>query len=75
MIMYLGNEIKLSSDRLSFRLYESNWIKQTDTCKRILIIVLERLKIPQEIIVGKLFPLNLESFNVVNQILFKKYTA
>ncbi|XP_037024900.1 odorant receptor 94b-like [Bradysia coprophila] len=64
-LMYLGNEIMFSSDRLSYCLFESNWIEQTQCCKRSIIIVVERLKQPQQIIVCKLFPLTLESFSII----------
>ncbi len=65
MLMYLGNEIKLASDNLSYCLYQSNWIEQTESCKKYFLIVVERLKVPQELTVGKLFPLNLETFTAV----------
>ncbi len=65
MVMYLGNEIQLSSDELSYCLYESNWIEQTQSCKKCITILMERLKRPQELIVGKLYPLNLLTFTSV----------
>ncbi len=65
MIMYLGNEIKLSSDELTHRMYESSWIDQTESCKKCIIILMERLKRPQELVVGNLYPLNLETFTSV----------
>ncbi len=65
MVMYLGNEIKLSSDELSHCVYESNWIEQTESCKKCIIILTERLKQPQELIIGKLYPLNLVTFTSV----------
>lgn len=67
MLMYLGNEIRLASDGLLYSLYESNWLEQTELSKQILLIVVERLKKPQELRVGKLFYMNMESFNVVRQ--------
>ncbi len=66
MVMYLGNEIKLSSDELSYCVYESNWIEQTISCKKCVIILMERLKRPQELIVGKIYPLNLLTFTSVS---------
>nr|QGW45424.1 odorant receptor 51 [Bradysia odoriphaga] len=64
-LMYLGNEIMVSSDRLSYCLFESNWIEQTQSCKRNILILVECLKQPQQIIVCKLFPLTLESFSII----------
>lgn len=63
--MYLGNEIKLSSDRLSYCLFESDWIGQTEVCKKHIVIMIEFLKQPQELIVGKLYPMDLKTFTSV----------
>ncbi|XP_037044050.1 odorant receptor 43a-like [Bradysia coprophila] len=65
MVMYLANEIKLSSDDLSRCLYNSNWIEQTQSCKRCVIILGERFKQPQELVVGKIYPLNLLTFTSI----------
>ncbi len=65
VVMYLGNEIMLSSDELTHCLYASNWIDQTESCKKCVIILMERLKRPQELIVGKIYPINLLMFNTV----------
>nr|QGW45392.1 odorant receptor 19 [Bradysia odoriphaga] len=65
MIMYLGNEIKFSSDQLSYRLLESDWIEQSALCKKSIIILTERLKRPQELTVGKLYPMNLSTFTSI----------
>lgn len=76
--MYLGNEIKLSSNRLSYRLYQSDWIAQTESCKKMVIIVMERLKVQQELIVGRIFSLNMESFTLVrmeNDFTFDVYLS
>lgn len=70
VLLYLGNEITLSTDALSYCLYASNWMEQTQSCKRSIFIVMERLKQPQELIVGKLYPLNLETFTSVSRRLF-----
>lgn len=66
MVMYLGNEIELSSNRLSHCLYESNWIEQTEKCKKYIMIVTEVVKRPRELTVGKLYPLNLQTFSCVS---------
>lgn len=70
MVIYLGNEIKLASGNLSHCLFESNWTKQTHSCKKCITILKERLKRPQELIVGKLYPLNLLTFTSVSQCQF-----
>lgn len=65
MIMFLGNEIKSSRDRLSYCLFESNWIEQSKSCKKCIIILTEVLKQPQELVIWKLYPLNLKTFTSV----------
>lgn len=67
VVMYLGNEIELSSNRLSRRLFESKWMEQTEKCKKYLMIVTEVVKQPRELIVGKLYPLNLQTFSYVSK--------
>lgn len=66
--MYLVNEIELSSDRLSYCWFESNWIEQTQSCKKNIIIMSEALRRPTQVIVGKLYPLNLKTFTSVSLI-------
>lgn len=66
MVTYLGNEIKLATDELSYCIFESNWTIQSKICKKYILIVTERLKRPQEIIVGKMYPLNLATFATVS---------
>ena len=63
--MYLGNEIKVSSGRLAYSLYESNWMEQNSRCQSIVIVLAEVLKRHQLIMVAKLYSLSLETFNSV----------
>lgn len=65
MVSYFGNEIKLKSDRLSYSLFESNWIDQPQSTKRCVIIFAELLKQQHELIVGKIYPLTLQTFTRV----------
>lgn len=67
MVMYLGNEVKLSSN-LSYRLFESQWMVQTETCKKYIVIVAEIVKKPRELKVGKIYSLNLQTFSSVSAI-------
>ncbi|XP_037042354.1 odorant receptor 94b-like [Bradysia coprophila] len=62
MITYFGNEIMLSSNRLSYSLFESNWYNQPHSTKKCVIIFGEYLKQPQAMMIGKLYPLTLETF-------------
>lgn len=67
---YFGNEIELSSSRLSYALFESDWMDQSNVCKRSMIILMEPLKRPQKLIVAKIYPLDLEIFTNVRHILW-----
>lgn len=61
MIMNFGNDIKVSSDRLSSCLFECNWIEQSRQFKMNMIICTEFLKQPQTLVIWKLYPLDLET--------------
>ena len=63
--MYLGNEIKFHSGQLSHCLYLSNWTEQNEADKKLMIVFSEFLTQPHELIIAKLYPLNLETFTTV----------
>lgn len=65
LTMYFGNLIILKSDDLRTSLYQSNWTQQSMKFRRISMILLERLRNPTIILVGKLFPLSLDTFTAV----------
>lgn len=69
--MYLGNELKCYSDRLTYCLFESNWIGQSQLCKKSIIILAEALQQPHELTVGKVYPLNLQTFTKASNKLVK----
>lgn len=71
--MYLGNEIKISSGKLPYYLYESNWMEQSGRCKRLVIVLAEVLKRHQVIMVAKLYALSLETFNAVRMCVCGRY--
>nr|QGW45416.1 odorant receptor 43 [Bradysia odoriphaga] len=62
MITYFGNEIMLASNRVSYSLFESDWIEQPQSTKKNIIIFGEYLRQPRVLVVGKLYPLTLETF-------------
>lgn len=64
MITYFGNEVNLSSDRLLYCLFQSNWYEYQSGRKTILILG-ERFKQPLELVILKLYPLTLELFTRV----------
>lgn len=68
MITYFGNEIMLASDRLTYSLFKSKWMKQTHIVKKLIIIFGEYLKKPQKVVTAKLYPLTLETFTRVRSL-------
>ncbi|XP_037039743.1 putative odorant receptor 71a [Bradysia coprophila] len=62
MITYFGNEIMLSSSRLTYSLFESEWIGQPHSTQKCIIIFGEYLKRSHVMLIGKLYPLTLETF-------------
>ncbi|XP_037041521.1 odorant receptor 94b-like [Bradysia coprophila] len=65
MITYMGNEIMNSSNRLSYSLFESDWYNQPQSTKKNVVIFGEYLKRPKKLLVGKLYPLTLETFTKI----------
>lgn len=65
MSTFLGNEILLSSDRLSYSFFESNWIDLSQSMKKNVNIFGELLMKPQEMVVSKLYPLTLQTLSRV----------
>ncbi|KAG4070078.1 hypothetical protein HA402_013738 [Bradysia odoriphaga] len=59
---YLGNEIMLTSNRLTYCAFESDWYNQPQSTKLIITILDEFLQQPQVMVVAKLYPLTLETF-------------
>lgn len=68
MVMYCGNEITLASDRLSYALFESDWVDQPQSTKKNIIIFGELPMQPCELIILELYPLTLETFTRVRLI-------
>ncbi|XP_037041459.1 odorant receptor 94b-like [Bradysia coprophila] len=62
MITYMGNEIMLSSNRLSYSLFQSDWYNQPPSTRKKIVIFGEYLKQPKKLLVGKLYSLTLETF-------------
>lgn len=61
LLMYFTNEITVASGQLQYRLFESDWIEQSQFCKKCIIILSEVLKKPHLLVV-LVYPLNLETF-------------
>lgn len=65
LLMFYGNEVTLASEELIRCVYNSNWMDLSIRYRRIALIFMERLKKPQEMLIGKVFPLNLKSLSSV----------
>nr|QGW45415.1 odorant receptor 42 [Bradysia odoriphaga] len=73
MITYFGNEIMLSSSRLSYSLFESKWIEQQQSTKKCIVIFGEYLKQSHEILIGQLYPLTLDTFTEILKMSYKLF--
>ncbi|XP_037041156.1 odorant receptor 94b-like isoform X3 [Bradysia coprophila] len=62
MITYFGNDIKLYSSRLTYSLFECNWVEQPLATKKCILVFGEYLKRSHEVLIGKLYPLTLDTF-------------
>lgn len=65
LLMYYGNEITLASEEMMGSIYHSNWMDLSITYRKLAMIFMERFKKPQEMLIGKLFPLNIKSLTSV----------
>lgn len=73
---YFGQEITSESDFLSTRMYSSNWLDLIGTedngdYGKIMIIFMERLKRNNQVLIGKMFPLSLNTFTAVSSVISK----
>lgn len=73
MIMNYGNEIETAHSNLSNCLYNSNWLDQPIQLKKAKLIFMTMLTEPKELVIGKLFPLNLETFTSVSAFDFNSF--
>lgn len=77
LMCMFGQELMTENDGLLFQLYSSSWpaiiaASQRDepkSCHQMLIIFMETLKEDKQIMIGKVFPLNLRTFSSVSQII------
>nr|QGW45377.1 odorant receptor 4 [Bradysia odoriphaga] len=65
MITYFGNEIMLLSGDLSYSLFESNWVGQPHSTQICILSFGEYLKRTYAMLIGKLYPLTLETFTKI----------
>lgn len=61
----MGNSIKIESNHLLYCLFRCNWIEQSQSVKKSILIMGEALKKPHELVIFKLFPMNLLTFATV----------
>ncbi|XP_037033998.1 odorant receptor 94a-like [Bradysia coprophila] len=61
LVTYLANEITVASNRLSYCLFESNWVERAESGKKYFLIMGEVLKQPQQLVI-LIYPMNLGTF-------------
>lgn len=62
--MYFANEITFESNQLSYCLFESNWMEQSQPVRKCVVFACEVLKKPQELLI-LIYPMNLGAFTTV----------
>ncbi|XP_037049672.1 odorant receptor 22a-like isoform X2 [Bradysia coprophila] len=62
MITNFGNEIMLSSSRLAYCLFESDWIGRPQSTIKSIIVFTEYLKQAHVLLIARVYPLTLETF-------------
>lgn len=65
--MYLANEITWASNRLTYCMFESDWLDKSESFKKCVVILGEFLYQPQHLIV-LIFPMNLDTFTSVSSV-------
>lgn len=70
LMCFHGQCIMTESELLPTRIFESNWFEKIDARRdgdygKVLYMFMERLKHNGQILIGKLFPLSLNTFKVV----------
>lgn len=58
-VIFYADEIAITSNRLSYCIYDSNWTCMSIECQKLIIIISEKWKKPQELIVGKVFAMRM----------------
>lgn len=64
--MYLAHDISLASDKLSYCLFECAWIGQPKYCLKCILVLGEIIRHSQQLVILKIYPMNLETFTVVS---------
>nr|QGW45412.1 odorant receptor 39 [Bradysia odoriphaga] len=65
VVMYLANNIHVTSAKLSYCLFESNWIGQPTASIKCIIILGEVIRQPQQLVILKVVPVDLDTFSVI----------
>ena len=72
-IMFFGNEVLLESGKLSYCIYQSNWISRAQSIKKFIMAFTELVRNPIKVSVLKLYPLTLVTFGQVSKLLNTRY--
>ncbi|XP_037041513.1 odorant receptor 94b-like [Bradysia coprophila] len=72
---FLGNEIIFTSSGLLNSAYNSSWEIMVGDYRKLLVIFMERLEQSSRIVVGKLFPLSLDTFTSIIYFAYRLYAV
>ncbi|KAM7349106.1 odorant receptor 7a-like [Cochliomyia hominivorax] len=73
-LCYYANCLMYDSDLLSVEIFHSNWMKQNTRYRKMLIFFIQRSQQTMELMAGKMFPINLNSFISIAKFSFSLYT-
>ena len=67
-LCYYSNCLIYDSDRLSEDIFHSKWIDQNSRYRKMMIFFMQRSQQTMELLAGKIFPINLNSFISVSSL-------
>lgn len=73
LVLWFGNEITVASSDLRYCVFESDWIGQSKSVANYVTILTEVLKKPQELIILKVFPMDLETFTSIAKCAYSMF--
>lgn len=72
---YFGQHVQDTYSELNASLYDSNWINQSESFKKLIRIIMENLKKPEKISAFGVFTVDLENFKNAMNSAFSLYAV
>lgn len=72
---YFGQHVEDTYDQLSTSFYESNWINQSESFKKLMRVMMENLRKPEKVSAFGVFTVNLENFKNAMNSAFSLYAV